>query len=497
MKKLFTVAMVLSFPLATFSAEFKSLRNNPSLHLQVDGLLNSRSENSENGLQLVRQAVRADGTTHYRYKQTFNGVPVYGEDVIINVKGNSRKFSGAILESINLNQKTRSEFSATDALNLAKNLHVKNKSRSAIFENESSELMVYVDAKKDAHYAYVTSFFYAGEAPMRPYTIIDADTQKVLETWEGLTYDSMREPSTATGPGGNEKTKKYQYGVDYDALKVSTSADGKCVFENDNVKTIDLKNMTSGTSAYSFGCGENTHKAINGAFSPLNDAHYFGNIVFSLYKDWFNTTPLKFKLSMKVHYSNKYENAFWNGDSMSFGDGAKMFYPLVSLDVSAHEVSHGFTEQNSGLVYKNQSGGINEAFSDMAGEAAEYYMHKGKNDFVVGAEIFKAVGKGLRYFEDPTKDGKSIGNAKNYKPGLDVHYSSGVYNRAYYLLSTTAGWDLQKAFSAFVKANQDYWTSTVDYNKGACGVQDAAKDLGYNVDDVKAAFATVGVTCKL
>src|SRR3546814_12024257 len=91
---------------------------------------------------------------------------------------------------------------------------------------------------------------------------------------------------------------------------------------------------------------------------------------------------------MKVHYSNSYENAFWDGSSMTFGDGASTFYPLVSLDVSSHEVSHGYPEQNSGLNYSVQSGGINEAFSDMAGEAAEYYFYDGSNDLRVGPPIF-------------------------------------------------------------------------------------------------------------
>ncbi len=70
---------------------------------------------------------------------------------------------------------------------------------------------------------------------------------------------------------------------------------------------------------------------------------------------------------------------------MTFGDGASYFYPLVSLDVSAHEVSHGFIEQNSNLIYSGQSGGINEAFSDMAGEAAEFYSEVqtiGKSDLI-------------------------------------------------------------------------------------------------------------------
>src|SRR3546814_18437778 len=82
----------------------------------------------------------------------------------------------------------------------------------------------------------------------------------------------------------------------------------------------------------------------------------------------------------------------------------------ICLDVLAHEVSHGYTEQNSNLEYSLQPGGINEAFSDMAGEAAEFFF-KGENDFLIGGEILKAPGEALRYMADPTLDGISIGRA--------------------------------------------------------------------------------------
>ena len=88
---------------------------------------------------------------------------------------------------------------------------------------------------------------------------------------------------------------------------------------------------------------------------------------------------------------------------MNFGDGASYFYPLTSLDVTSHEISHGFTEQNSNLQYSGQSGGMNEAFSDMAGEAAEYF-DRGHNDWLVGAEIIKN-GTALRWMCTPTQDG--------------------------------------------------------------------------------------------
>ena len=73
---------------------------------------------------------------------------------------------------------------------------------------------------------------------------------------------------------------------------------------------------------------------------------------------------------MLVHYGKNLDNAFWNGSFVHFGDGGKTFYPTVGLDISSHEISHGFTQQHSGLIYKGQSGGLNESFSDMAGEAA-------------------------------------------------------------------------------------------------------------------------------
>jgi pseudolysin/vibriolysin len=129
----------------------------------------------------------------------------------------------------------------------------------------------------------------------------------------------------------------------------------------------------------------------------------------------------------------------------------------------------------------------------MAGEAAEFYMNGG-NDFLVGSEIFKANGA-LRYMADPTKDGRSIGHASQYNDSLDMHLSSGVYNKAFYLLSTKAGWNTRKAFEVMVDANRLHWTANSTFDQGACGVEKAALSRGYVVADVTAAFETVGVSC--
>ena len=78
-----------------------------------------------------------------------------------------------------------------------------------------------------------------------------------------------------SGPGGNTKTGLYEYGIDYPEFQIAEVL-SNCTMETPNVKTINLNHGTSGTNAYSYVCPRNTHKAINGAFSPLNDAHFFG-----------------------------------------------------------------------------------------------------------------------------------------------------------------------------------------------------------------------------
>src|SRR5688572_9616419 len=446
---------------------------------------------SGSSLRLMR-TTGSNGVRNHRYQQMFNGLPVFGEQVIVSEdrNGNVRALFGRKVDELAREVPAGAvRLDRAQALAAGKKAGLGSRLPVMRTENERSELMIYVDDSGRAHKAYVVSYFAdlsQGGAPTRPHLIIDANSGRVLKQWEGLTHALV-----GTGPGGNQKTGQYEYGTDFGFNDVTQSG-STCTMNNANVKTVNLNHGTSGSTAYSYTCPRNTVKTINGAYSPLNDAHYFGGVVFNMYQAYMNSAPLTFQLTMRVHYSTNYENATWNGSAMTFGDGASTFYPLVSLDVSAHEVSHGYTEQQSGLVYSGQSGGINEAYSDIAGEAAEYFM-KGTNDFLVGAQIFKGTGA-LRYMDDPTRDGRSIGHASNYTSGMDVHHSSGVYNRAFYLLAHKAGWDTKKAFQVFAVANRDYWTSSTNFNQGACGVQRAAGDLGFSVADVAASFSTVGVT---
>ncbi len=433
------------------------------------------------------------GVRNHRYQQTFRGLPIFGEHVIVNEdsSGNVRTLFGRKVDGLASEIPAgRPRLSSSRALAIGKSAGLGNRVGFMRTDAEKSELMIHIDDNDRARKAYVVSYFAdtrSGGSPMRPTVIVDADTGSVLNQW-----DNLQHALVGTGPGGNNKTGQYEYGTNFGFMDVTQSGT-TCTMNNSNVKTVNLNGGTIGTTAFAYTCPRNTVKVINGAFSPLNDAHFFGGVIFNMYQAYMGQAPLTFQLTMKVHYSTNYENAFWDGSAMTFGDGATTFYPLVSLDVAAHEVSHGYTSQNSNLTYSGQSGGINEAYSDIAGEAAEYYM-RGTNDFLVGAQIFKAAGA-LRYMENPPQDGVSIGNAANYTANMDVHYSSGVYNKAFHLMATKPGWNTKKAFQAFARANDLYWTPSTDFNQGACGVQTSATDLGFVLADVVAAFTAVGVSC--
>ena len=451
----------------------------------------------DSSLRELRTHIDRDGTKHYRYQQTFRGIPVWGEHVVVaetkagNVRGLSGRTVGGLAGEL---PAIAAKLTPGNALALGKSAGLGNRVGFMRTENEKTEQVIYVDDNDRAHLAYVVSYYAdtaRGGSPTRPFVIIDARSGRVLKQWDGLTHALV-----GTGPGGNAKSGPYEYGTGglHPYLDVAQSG-STCTMNNSAVKTVNLNGSTgAGTTAWAYTCPRNTVKSINGAYSPLNDAHHFGGVIQKMYQAYTGGPALTFQLIMRVHYGTSYENAFWNGSYMTFGDGASTFHPLVNADVSGHEVSHGYTEQNSNLTYSGQSGGMNEAFSDMGGEATEFYW-KGTNDFDVGREIFKAQNQALRYMCTPSNDGGSIDHASQYTSGMDVHYSSGVYNKAFCTLAKTAGWGTVKAFQTFAKANRDYWTPSSTFNSGACGVETAAQDLGFNKADVTAAFNVVGVTC--
>ena len=149
-----------------------------------------------------------------------------------------------------------------------------------------------------------------------------------------------------------------------------------------------------------------------------------------------------------VHYGTNYVNAFWSDGCfcMEFGDGsaASGISALTSLDVAGHEMSHGVTSRTARLIYSGESGGLNESTSDVMGTMVEWYANNGSDvpDYVIGEEIFRNYNPATNYIrrmDQPSMDGGSKDCWYAGIGGIDVHYSSGVGNHFFYLLSEGSG----------------------------------------------------------
>lgn len=544
--KLLVSGLLLSLPLCSMTSAYAANPINLG-HQTLTALHAVISAPAGTEMREISRNVSKSNTLHVRLQQMYDGYTVWGADAVIHVPNAGKSLRGNSLKSLMGN--AQATMNGTVYQNLAQDL--KKSGQLAVSKVQAEKIMahavqtyghkvgsqpiatdknmqriVFVDKAQKAHWAYLVSFqvdaVKAGELPAKPNYIIDAQTFQIYAEWNNIkTLNDKKVKRLEVdggGFGGNKKMGK----LSYDGLEGDLHYAKLLFTRNDSNKTCALQNTDvvvknyRGGKVMSFKCAavddnhadlywDGDEDAVNDGYSPSNDALFGGNVIKGMYRDWYNVPVLTDSdgkpmiLTMVVHCP--IDNAYWDGVKMTFGDGVDMFYPLTSLGVAAHEISHGFTEQHSNLAYYSQSGGMNEAFSDMAAQGAEFYAY-GKNSWQIGPEIFKEENEALRYLDQPSKDcgGKkpgnwcSIDNAGQYYEGLDVHFSSGVFNRAFYLMGTADGWNTRKAFDVMVNANTNYWTSNSTFSEGACGVLAAAKDLGYETDVITKAFDAVKVS---
>jgi Zn-dependent metalloprotease len=207
---------------------------------------------------------------------------------------------------------------------------------------------------------------------------------------------------------------------------------------------------------------------------------------------------------------------------MTFGDGDGINYgPLVNLDVAGHEMSHGVTSRTAGLVYSGESGGLNEATSDIFGTMVEFYANNANDpgDYLIGEKIYLKYPAGnhaLRYMYHPSLEGPSYSKDcwSSTLGSLDVHYSSGPANHFFYLLaegsgaksfngvdhtsptcngSSVTGIGRDAAQKIWYRALDVYFTSSTNYAGARAATLSAAADLGYSTSAVAAAWSAVNV----
>lgn len=468
---------------------------------------------------------------HVRMQQTYAGYPIWNANISLHLEHVTQPSKQSIASLLkrqivfpqgvvyqqladDLNGVPPRIFSKANreqALQATVKLYL-SKKRVANIEHPKSQLMVYVDKNDKAHWVYKVSFYVEAQTmeamPEQPTYLIDALTYRIYKSWDNVKTSSNEHSREVWGGGfgGNLKIGRLYYDGwhmpgHHEKLKLTRDTYFQCYLKNLDANIVDYRNK----KLVSFYCPEEDEEhnsiywnemfgAANGGFSSSNDALFAAQMTHDMYEKWFRISTTIDQAPLIIYVHMPQENAYWSdiNQLVYFGDGSESMYPLTTLDVVAHEISHGVTQSLADLEYVDESGAINEAFSDMAGMAVSYYVFHSVN-WQIGAGLFKKSNKPLRWLDDPTKDGRSIDHLRDYYEDMNVHAGSGIFNKAFYLLATTPHWDVKKAFSVMVRANRYYWTSTSTFHQAACGVMAATRDLQYSTPDVVTAFHQVGI----
>ena len=193
----------------------------------------------------------------------------------------------------------------------------------------------------------------------------------------------------------------------------------------------------------------------------VTEAYDYSGSTYNFFRDVFNRNSIDtrgMKLDSTVHYGEDYNNAFWNGTQMVYGDGDGDIFERFtkSIDVIGHELTHGVTQYEAALEYEGQAGALNESFSDVFGSLVKQYSLKQKAekaDWLIGSGLFtrKVKGIALRSMKEPGSAYNDPTIGKDPQPGHmkeyvnttsdngGVHINSGIPNRAFYLTAVELG----------------------------------------------------------
>ncbi|MET7457864.1 M4 family metallopeptidase [Streptomyces sp. NPDC005574] len=382
---------------------------------------------------LVKDVVQdADGTTHTRYDRTYDGLPVLGGDLVVHVDDGRTTVSTATDKDLAV-PSTKARVSAATARSKALATATKADAARARV-GEAPRLVVWAVATEPVlAWETVVDGVQRDGTPSELHVVTDAASGKTLQKYEGV--------DTGTGTG--------QFSG---PVPLSTTLSGSTyqLVDGDRAghRTYDLNQGTSGTGTLFtddndvWGDGSQADRQTAGV-----DVAYGAAATWDYYKDVHGRNGIRndgVAAYSRAHYGSNYVNAFWSDSCfcMTYGDGSGNTHPLTSLDVAAHEMSHGVTSATAGLTYSGESGGLNEATSDIFAAAVEFHADLPADvpDYLVGEKIdINGDGTPLRYMDKPSRDGASRDYWSSTLGSVDVHYSSGPANHFFYLLSEGSG----------------------------------------------------------
>ncbi len=491
------------------------------------------------GQEYVPRSVERDalGMTHVRLDRQHEGVKVFGEQVIGHLDKDGKLAGTTGTQSqipAGLGRETP-KLSPAQAEQLGREAFGEKPDKQPAVERT-----VYQDASGTYHSAYRVEISKTSgeELPRQMNYMLDANTGKLLSQFDqidgfsagrhgghGAHAPSAAAPSAPTAPGTRKADDQTMYSGKVD-LSTTKKADGTYTLEDTSrgkgVVTYDAKNAEQASGRTQFTDKNDVwgEASDDPRAKAAVDAHYGAEMTYDFLKDVLGRNSLDNageKLTSYVHVSNNFVNAYWDGEKMNYGDGdGKTAGPLTTLDIAGHEIAHGLTERTAGLIYSGESGGLNESFSDIMGAGVEWYASQKnpgvKFNWTVGEAAWTPKNgsneDGLRYMNDPKKDGYSIDNYKDYPKQQEVHGSSGIANNAFYLLTeggknrtsgleVKGGIGMDKSLKIFGRALTTYMTPKTTFAQAREATLKAATDLygakSVELQKVKDAWSAVGV----
>jgi Zn-dependent metalloprotease len=225
--------------------------------------------------------------------------------------------------------------------------------------------------------------------------------------------------------------------------------------------------------------------------AAVNEAYDGSGATYALYSKVFGRNSIDgrgMRLDSTVHYGKDYDNAFWNGRQMVYGDGDRQIFQRFTkaLDVIGHELTHGVTQFEAALVYNGQSGALNESMSDVFGSLVKQYKlgeTAAEASWLIGEGLFRPgiAARGIRSMKEPgtAYDDPVLGkdpqpaHMKDYVETSDdnggVHLNSGIPNRAFYELSVRLGG------KAWERPGQIWYRALCTKLEASSGFADAAR----------------------
>ncbi|MFB6988751.1 M4 family metallopeptidase [Streptomyces sp. NPDC056230] len=443
---------------------------------------------------VVRDVIQDnDGTTHTRYERTLAGLPVLGGDLVVEASKAGATESVTKASSVSSNTlkavETKADVAPAAAEKQALGLARADGSKKTEADRAPRKVVWMAQGKPQLAYETVVGGLQKDGTPNELHVITDAASGAKLYEWQAV----------ENGVGNTEYSGQVTLGT---APSYTLTDTGR-----GNHKTYNLNHGSSGTGTLFTNSTD-----VWGNGSPSNaetaaaDAHYGAAETWDYYKNVHGRTGIRgdgVGAYSRVHYGNNYVNAFWQDSCfcMTYGDGSGNANPLTALDVAAHEMTHGVTAATAGLVYSGESGGLNEATSDIMATAVEFYANNASDpgDYLIGEKIdINGDGTPLRYMDKPSKDGASKDAWYSGIGNVDVHYSSGPANHFFYLLSEGSGaktingvnYDSptsdglpvtgigrDKAAQIWFKALTTKFTSTTNYAAARTGTLAAAGEL--------------------